>query len=897
MANGKHLYLVDGSSHLYRAYHAMPGLTNAKGQPTGATYGVVNMLRKLINEHQPTYLAIVFDAKGRNFRHDLYSEYKANRPPMPGDLAAQIEDIHQMIAAMGLPLLAVPGVEADDVIGTLSTQAVEQGFRVSIISGDKDFAQLVSTQVELIDTMKGARYGVEGIREKFGVDPEQIIDYLALMGDSSDNVPGVPKVGPKTAAKWLNQYHSLQKIEEEAGNIGGKVGESLRESLGTLPLAKELVTIRCDVALEIGPAGLLRGAEDGEALRALFSRLDFRPWLEELGGADANGESEPVEVDYELILTREAFNRWLKALSEVALFAFDTETTELNPINAEIVGLSFATEAGKAAYLPLGHSYLGAPEQLDRKEALERLKPLLEDPERGKVGQNLKYDRQVLLNHGIDLKGIWFDTMLESYLIDSTATRHDMDSLARKHLGRKTIKYEEVAGKGKSQVSFSQVPLEEATHYAAEDADITLQLHQTLWPKLEAAPSLKRLFNEVELPLIEVLARIERNGVTIDISMLNRQSDELANGLKEVAAKAYELAGGPFNLGSPKQLREILFGRLGIPVLRKTPKGEPSTAEDVLEELAESHELPRQVLTHRSLSKLKSTYTDKLPQLVNPRTGRLHTSLHQAVAATGRLSSSDPNLQNIPIRTPEGRRVREAFVPEQGALILSADYSQIELRIMAHLSEDPGLLGAFNQGQDVHRATAAEVFGTPVDGVTEAQRRSAKAINFGLIYGMSAFGLARQLNIPRHEAHAYIERYFERYPGVRGYMERTKEEARERGFVETLFGRRLYLPEIKATHSARRQYAERTAINAPMQGTAADLIKMAMVAVDRWIVASAPATKLILQVHDELILEVAKEDVERVSAEVVRRMEGVASLKVPLTVDIGSGTNWLAAHS
>jgi len=897
MAKGKHLYLVDGSSHLYRAYHAMPSLTNSQGQPTGATYGVVNMLRKLINEHQPAHLAIVFDAKGKTFRNDLYSEYKANRPPMPGDLAAQIEDIHQMVEAMGLPLLVIPGVEADDVIGTLSTQAADQGFRVSIISGDKDFAQLVSSQIELVDTMKGVSYGVEGVREKFGVNPQQIIDYLALMGDSADNVPGVPKVGPKTAAKWLEQYHSLDRIMDAADEMGGKVGQNLRDSLETLPLSKELVTIRCDVGLDVEPIGLKRLPEDSESLKALFSRLDFRPWLEELGGSDRKDEGEPVEADYETILDLEAFNTWFKALSEAALFAFDTETTELNAINAEIVGLSFAIEAGKAAYLPLAHSYLGVPKQLDRQEILERLKPLLEDPERGKVGQNLKYDRQVLLNYGIDLKGVRFDTMLESYLLDSTATRHDMDSLALKHLGRKTIKFEEVAGKGKNQISFDQVHLEEATPYAAEDADITLQLHHHLWPKLEAEPSLERLFHQIELPLFEVLARIERNGVTIDALMLKRQSEELAKGLNEVESKSYELAGGPFNLGSPKQLGEILFDRLEIPILRKTPKGKPSTAEDVLEELAQSHELPRQVLRHRSLSKLKSTYTDKLPLLVNPRTGRVHTSLHQAVAATGRLSSSDPNLQNIPIRTPEGRRIREAFVPVSGALILSADYSQIELRIMAHLSQDPGLLSAFNQGKDVHRATAAEVFGAPLEAVSEEQRRSAKAINFGLIYGMSAFGLARQLNIPRHEAHSYIELYFERYPGVRAYMERTKEEAREKGFVETLFGRRLYLPEIRASNAARRQYAERTAINAPMQGTAADLIKLAMLAVDRWIGESAPSAKMILQVHDELILEVAEEDAERASHEVVALMEGIARLKVPLTVDVGMGLNWLAAHS
>ena len=894
--------LVDGSSYLFRAYHALPPLTNSRGEATGAILGVVNMLRKLIDEYHPEYMAVVFDAPGGSFRNEIYDQYKANRPPMPDDLREQIEPLHRIVEAMGLPLLIVPGVEADDVIGTLATQASSRGMETLISTGDKDLAQLVDEHTTLINTMNDTRLDRDAVIEKFGVAPEQIVDYLALVGDPVDNIPGVPKCGPKTAAKWLARYGSLDGLIEHADDIKGKVGESLRQSLATLPLARELTRIRRDLDLPQKPEALRPGQPDQEQLRKLFAWMEARRLLETLDG-EAGGEADPAgesvaEPRYETLLDAEAFDRWLERLRGAELFAFDTETTSLDYMQAEIVGVSFAVEPGQAAYLPVAHSYQGAPPQLDRSEVLAQLKPLLEDPKRAKVGQNLKYDMSVLARYAVELRGIDYDTMLESYVLDSTASRHDMDSLARKYLNHKTIKYEEVAGKGSKQIGFEQVPLEQAAPYAAEDADVTLRLHRTLWPRLQAEPALAQLFREIEMPLVPVLSRMERTGVRIDSGMLKRQGKKLEERLQQLEQQAYAVAGHPFNLGSPKQIGQIFFEELGLPVISKTPKGAPSTAESVLQELAErGYELPALILEHRGLSKLKSTYIDKLPLMINPGTGRVHTSYHQAVAATGRLSSSDPNLQNIPVRTEEGRRIREAFVPEQGYRMLAADYSQIELRIMAHLSGDEGLLRAFAEGLDIHRATAAEVFGvTSPDAVTVEQRRSAKAINFGLIYGMSAFGLAKQLGIDRGAAQAYVDRYFERYPGVRAFMEKIRESARKKGYVETVFGRRLYLPEINARNGQRRAAAERTAINAPMQGTAADIIKRAMLAVDGWILASRSPVRMIMQVHDELVFEVRADAVEPVSGKIRRHMEGAAALKVPLVVDVGVGDNWEQAH-
>ncbi len=891
--------LVDGSSYLYRAFHAMPSLSNSRGEPTGAVYGVINMLRKLLKEYEPEHIAVVFDAKGKTFRDDLYPEYKANRPPMPKELQQQIEPIHAIIRAMGIPLLVIDGVEADDVIGTLARQATERGMETLISTGDKDLAQLVNDHVTLINTMNNTVLTPQSVKEKFGVPPDKIVDYLALIGDSVDNIPGVPKVGPKTAAKWLQKWGSLDGIIAHADEIKGKVGENLRNALDRLPLSRRLVTIKQDVKLPVTPEQLVRKPPDVAALRKLYRQLEFKSWLEELlnneedGDGEEGGEDDP---DYTIITSWEAFEAWHRRLAEADGFAFDTETTSLNYMQAEIVGVSFAVRSGEAAYVPLAHDYPGAPSQLPRDEVLARLKPLLEDAGKPKLGQHLKYDMNVLANHGITLRGVRYDTMLESYVLDSTATRHDMDSLALKYLGRRTTHYEEVAGKGAKQIGFEQVPLEQAGPYAAEDADITLRLHETLWPRLCEQPLLKRLFEEVEIPLVPVLSAMERNGVRVDIDQLRRQSEELTHRIAGIEAEAHRVAGEEFNLGSPKQIQHILFDKLGLPVKAKTPKGQPSTAESVLQELALDFPLPRLILEYRGMSKLKSTYTDKLPELIDPRTGRIHTSYHQAVTATGRLSSSDPNLQNIPVRTAEGRRIRQAFVAEAGNRIVSADYSQIELRIMAHLSGDERLLEAFAAGEDIHRATAAEVFGVPLEQVSEEQRRSAKAINFGLIYGMSAFGLARQLGIERGAAQAYVDRYFERYPGVKRFMDRTREQAKQEGFVETVFGRRLYLPEINAGNAQRRQYAERTAINAPMQGTAADIIKRAMIDIHRWLQESGMGTRMIMQVHDELVFEAPAEEVETVCEQLRRRMSAAAELKVPLVVEVGVGANWDEAH-
>jgi len=894
----KQLVLVDGSSYLYRAFHAMPNLANSRGESTGAVYGIVNMLRRLMREYDTPYFAVVFDAPGKTFRDRLYSAYKANRPPMPDELRSQIDKVHAVIGALGLPLLSVPDVEADDVIGTLARAATGHGMETLIVSGDKDLAQLVDTKVRMCDSMKDVVYDVEGVEAKFGVPPERIVDFLALVGDTSDNIPGVPKVGPKTAVRWLKEYGSLDQLVAQADGISGKVGENLRASLDQLPLSHELATVKCDVALKEQPDDLKIGTPDEDVLRQLYAELEFKTWLAELGGLNEADEGDgAASAEYEIVLDKKVLSRWLKQLSKAPLFAFDTETTSIDAMRARIVGVSFAVKPGEAAYVPLAHDYLDAPLQLNREEVLEALRPLLEDPNQEKVGQNLKYDCTVLSNHGITLAGMRFDTMLESYVLDSTGSRHDMDSLALKYLGHKTISYEAVAGKGKSQLSFNEVPLEEAGPYAAEDAEVTLRLHQALFERLQNEQGQRELFEQIEMPLVPVLSKIERTGVRVDCDMLAAQSAQLAERTAELEAMAYEEAGAPFNIASPKQIQEILFERLELPVLAKTPKGQPSTAESVLAELAEQHELPRLILEHRGLSKLRSTYTEKLPALVNPDTGRVHTSYHQAAVATGRLSSSDPNLQNIPVRTAEGRRIREAFVPAPGTQLIAADYSQIELRIMAHLSADEGLLSAFEKGEDVHRATAAEVFGTPVEDVSGDQRRSAKAINFGLIYGMSAFGLARQLGIERRQAQEYIDLYFERYPGVRAFMDAIRAKVREERFVETVFGRRLFLADISSSNHARRQAAERAAINAPMQGTAADLIKIAMLSVDEWLREDDCGARIIMQVHDELVLEAPESDTERVAETVTELMASVADLAVPLKVDVGIGPNWAQAHS
>ena len=902
----KTLVLVDGSSYLFRAYHALPLLTNSKGEYTNAILGVTNMLKKLVETYPEAYFGVIFDAPGKTFRNDMYPEYKANRASMPDELREQIKPLHQLIKAMGLPLVMEPGVEADDVIGTLAKQAEEEDLNVVISTGDKDIAQLVTNKTSLINTMNNQWLDEEGVKEKFGVPPNMIIDYLALMGDTSDNIPGVPKVGPKTAAKWLNAYGSLDEIIAKADEVKGKVGESLRDHLDAIPLSKELVTIKCDVPLDKAPADLIRTQPDTETLKEMVSHYEFNSWLKQLGGTKASTvaseqvDEKPLpaktELTVETILDEATFNQWLAKLTEAELFAFDTETTHLDYTKALVVGVSFAIEAGHAAYVPLAHSYPGAPQQLSRQWVLDQLKPLLESESARKVGQNLKYDANVLANHGISLAGIYHDTMLQSYVLNSTASRHNMDALAEKYLGQETIHYEDVAGKGAKQICFDQVSIELAAPYAAEDADITLRLHQHIFPQLKKIDSLATVYETIEMPLVPVLARMEQTGVLVDEQMLSQQSGELTASIKALETQAHEAAGQAFNLGSPKQIQEILYDKLGLPVLKKTPKGQPSTAESVLQDLAVDFPLPRLILEHRSLSKLRSTYTDKLPKQINPVTGRVHTSYHQAVAATGRLSSSDPNLQNIPVRSEEGRRIRQAFIAGEGFTVMAADYSQIELRIMAHLSQDTGLLQAFKEGLDVHKATAAEVFGVPVDQVEAHQRRSAKAINFGLIYGMSAFGLAKQLDIDRGAAQGYINLYFERYPGVKQYMDETRELAREQGYIETLFGRRLYLPDILAKNGQRRQYAERTAINAPMQGTAADIIKLAMLSVDNWLQVDKPAVRMVMQVHDELVFEVENSYLDQAASIIQQKMSGAASLDVPLVVDVGMGKNWDEAH-
>jgi DNA polymerase-1 len=896
------LVLVDGSSYLYRAFHALPPLTTSKGAATGAIKGVISMLRRLQKDYPDSPVVVVFDAKGKTFRDEMYPDYKANRPPMPDELREQVEPIHEIVRAMGLPLLCVEGVEADDVIGTLAVQASGSGRQVVISTGDKDMAQLVNDQVTLVNTMTDTTLDPAGVKDKFGIPPELIIDFLALMGDKVDNIPGVAGVGEKTALGLLQGLGGLDEIYAQLDRVaeldfrGARtMGAKLADAEADARMSYDLATIRTDVEMDLAAEDLANADPDPEKLLDWFRELEFKSWTDELLDGDTGAEAATT-VEYDLVCERADFDRWLERLRGAELIAFDTETTSLNYMDAEVVGVSFAVEAGQAAYVPCGHDYPGAPDQLSREDVLEALRPLLEDPAVAKVGQNLKYDASVLANHGISLRGIRFDTMLESYVLDSTATRHDMDSLALKYLGVSTIHFEDIAGKGAKQLTFNQVPLEQAGPYAAEDADITLRLHETLWPKLSAEAGPAKVFTEIEIPLVPVLSRIERHGALISREMLASQSRELGERMLELEREAHELAGGEFNLGSPKQLGEVLFERLELPVIKKTPKGAPSTAEEVLVELAHDFPLPKVILEYRGLSKLKSTYTDKLPDMINPRSGRVHTSYHQAVAATGRLSSSDPNLQNIPIRTAEGRRVRQAFIAPQGYRVVAADYSQIELRIMAHLSGDEGLRRAFREGLDVHRATAAEVFGVDLDSVSDEQRRSAKAINFGLIYGMSAFGLARQLQLGRGEAQDYIDLYFERYPGVQAYMEETRELARKQGYVETLFGRRLYLPEINARNKMRAQAAERTAINAPMQGTAADIIKRAMLEVDAWLGDGSVDASIIMQVHDELVLEVAVDAVEAVCAGLCERMAAAAELSVPLLVEAGVGDNWDEAH-
>ncbi|UXJ52648.1 DNA polymerase I [Pseudomonas citronellolis] len=907
------LVLVDGSSYLYRAFHALPPLTTSTGMPTGAVKGVLNMLKSLRKQYPDSPFAVVFDAKGPTFRDELFAEYKSHRPPMPDELRVQIEPLHATVRALGLPLLCVEGVEADDVIGTLARSSAAAQRPVVISTGDKDMAQLVDGHITLVNTMTGSTLDVDGVKERFGVGPELIIDYLALMGDKVDNIPGVPGVGEKTALGLLTGvgggldvlYASLNKVPELPIRGAKGLPAKLEENREQAYLSYQLATIKTDVALDIELDALHPGEPDRDALIELYRQLEFKNWLDDLlreakdAGESPTEDAPAQDSRYETVLEQAAFDAWLQKLAAAELIAFDTETTSIDAQQAQVVGVSFAVEPGEAAYVPLAHSYMGVPQQLDRDAVLEALKPLLEDPNKAKVGQHAKYDINVLANAStpIEVRGVAFDTMLESYVLNSTATRHDMDSLALKYLGHSTIRFEDIAGKGAKQLTFDQIALEQAGPYAAEDADVTLRLHQALWEKLQAIPSLAKVLTDIEMPLVPVLARIERNGALVDANLLGLQSRELGEKMVELERKSFELAGQEFNLGSPKQLGAILYEKLGLPVLAKTATGQPSTAENVLADLAEQdYELPKVIMQYRSLSKLKSTYTDKLPEQINPRTGRIHTSYHQAVAATGRLSSTDPNLQNIPIRTAEGRRIRQAFVAPAGCRLLSADYSQIELRIMAHLAQDEGLLDAFRHDRDVHRATAAEVFGLPLEEVTPEQRRRAKAINFGLIYGMSAFGLAKQIGVERKEAQAYIDRYFARYPGVLAYMERTRAQAAEQGYVETLYGRRLYLPEIGSKNAAMRKAAERTAINAPMQGTAADIMKLAMVAVDDWLQASGIDARVILQVHDELVLEVREDLVEEVAAKLRDLMGKAAELAVPLIVETGSGSNWDEAH-
>jgi DNA polymerase-1 len=917
------LILVDGSSYLYRAFHALPPLTNSKGLPTGAVKGVINMMRRLQKDYPESTLVVVFDAKGKTFRDDMYSEYKANRPPMPDDLRLQIEPIHNIIEAMGLPMLVIDGVEADDVIGTLAIQATAISQPVVVSTGDKDIAQLVNEYITLVNTMTNTVLDHDGVVEKFGVPPELIIDFLALLGDKSDNIPGVPGVGEKTALGLLQGIGGLDEIYQRLDEVAGldfrgakNMAPKLEEHKELAYLSYLLATIKTDVEMPLNISQLHNQAPNQERLAELFDQLEFKSWVNELSAEDSAArpssavgqiDTQAVEIavtpvqanivkDYQIVLTEAHLEDWIKKIKAAELIAVDTETTSLDYMIADLVGISVAVEPGEAAYIPFGHDYLGVPEQLSRELVLAAVKPLLEDPGIKKVGQNLKYDMSIFAQHGIALQGIEFDTMLESYVLDSVATRHDMDSLAEKYLGEQTIKFADVAGKGAGQLTFNQIALEIAGPYAAEDADITLRLHQVLWPQVSAHTSLGKVFTDIEIPLVPVLSRIERTGALVDDTLLFQQSQELALRLAELEREAWDLAGQEFNLASPKQLGDILFTKLEIPILKKTAKGAPSTKEEVLQELALDYPLPKVLIEHRGLAKLKSTYTDKLPVMINRTTKRIHTSYNQSGTATGRLSSSDPNLQNIPVRNAEGRRVRQAFIPAEGSKMVAADYSQIELRIMAHLSEDPSLLAAFAAGQDIHRATAAEVFSTHPEQVTIDQRRSAKAINFGLIYGMSAFGLAKQLNIGRKQAAEYIDTYFDRYPGVLNYMNSVRSTAAEAGYVETYFGRRLYLPEINSRNGMRRQAAERTAINAPMQGTAADIIKLAMISVDDWLQNSDLRSVMIMQVHDELVLEVPEDELQVVSEGLMQRMESAATLKVPLLVDVGVGNNWDEAH-
>lgn len=885
--------LVDGSSYLFRAYHALPPLTNIDGHPTGAIYGVINMIRQLIQQYQPSHIAVVFDTKSKNFRHEMFPDYKANRPEMPEELACQIQPLHDIIKALGLPLVAVDGIEADDVIGTLAHQAAAGGHQVLISTGDKDMAQLVNDRITLINTMTNKTFDRKAVIEKFGVPPERMIDYLALMGDTVDNVPGVEKVGPKTACKWLALYDSLDGVVAHADDIKGKVGENLRAALERLPLSKALVTIRLDMDLPVDIADLKRAPADNQALRDYFQRFEFKKWLSEVSPGES-GDVEKNDDVYECVLTRAQLETWLQKLQAADCFAFDTETSSLNAMQAEIIGVSFCCEDGVAAYVPLAHDYLGAPEQLSRSQVLAALTPLLQDQRKTIIGQNLKYDLKVLANYQIDVKATLADTMLQSYVLNSTE-RHDMDSLAKKYLQRETIHYEDVAGKGAKQILFSQVAIEKATQYAAEDADITWQLYHFFKARLAKDIALEKVYQTLELPLMPILMEMERTGVLVDALLLAKQSKTLEVSMQQLSDKIFEASGEVFNIASTKQLGEVLYEKLQLPVLKKTPKGQPSTAENVLQELAFDYELPKWILQYRSLAKLKSTYTDALPKEINPTTKRVHTSYRQAVTSTGRLSSSDPNLQNIPIKTAEGRQVREAFVAAEGCQLISADYSQVELRIMAHLSQDKNLLYAFNQGLDVHRATAAEVLGKSVEAVTTEERRSAKAVNFGLIYGMSAFGLAQQLNISRQEAQQYIDIYFERYPGVKAYMDRTREQAIEQGYVETVFGRKLFLPAIQSNNAMQRKAAERAAINAPMQGTAADIIKQAMIHLHQAL-QSYPGVKLIMQVHDELIVEAPMALVEKVQQLMIEVMQNAADLSVPLLVEANHGHSWEAAH-
>jgi DNA polymerase-1 len=916
----KTLLLVDGSSYLYRAFHAMPDLRNAEGAPTGAIYGMINMLRRLRQDYAAAYIACVFDAKGKTFRDDLYPEYKANRASMPEDLVRQIEPIHEVVRAMGWPILMVEGIEADDVIGTLAVQAASQGLDTVVSTGDKDLAQLVNERVTLVNTMSNEKLDREGVIAKFGVPPERIVDYLTLVGDTVDNVPGVEKVGPKTAVKWLTQYGTLDGVIEHAKDIGGVVGENLRRALDWLPQARHLVTVKCDcdmsAHLSTIDEQLVNRPEDKEALREFFTRMGFRTWLREINAErqtasvseqSAEGDAQgglfpaearpeaPAEVHYETVLTEAQLKHWLEKIDAAALTAVDTETTSLEAMRASMVGISLCVEPGEAAYIPLAHNYPGAPDQLAREQVLEILRPWLENPAKPKLGQHLKYDSHIFANHGVSLQGIVHDTLLQSYVFESHRN-HDMDSLALRWLDKKTISYQDVCGKGASQIGFDEVSIERATEYAAEDADITLRLHQVMWPRIEASEKLRFIYERIEIPTARVLQRVERNGVLIDVGLLEAQSAELGARLLALEQQAHGLAGQPFNLNSPKQLGEILFDKLGLPVVKKTPGGTPSTDEEVLQKLAEDYPLPKLLLDYRSLSKLKSTYTDKLPRMVNPQTGRVHTNYGQAIAVTGRLSSNEPNLQNIPVRTVEGRRIREAFIAASGHQIISADYSQIELRIMAHLSGDEGMLRAFASGEDIHRATAAEIFGVAVNQVDSEQRRAAKVINFGLMYGMSAFGLAGNLGVERSAAQMYMDKYFTRFAGVKQFMDDIRQQAKSQGYIETVFGRRLWLPEINSPNGPRRQGAERAAINAPMQGTAADLIKLAMIAVQNWLDADQLGARMVMQVHDELVLEVPDHEITLVKERLPQLMAGVAQLKVPLVADVGCGANWEVAH-